>query len=79
MHLNLISEMQSREGVRLRLLGETLDGHDIDQLQIGEQVQDWDWHCMVMDRKQVITECCPCAVDQILSLVIFLVQASFVC
>lgn len=36
MHLSLISEMQAREGVRLRLLGETLDGHDIDQLQIGK-------------------------------------------
>ena len=34
-HLALVSEMQSRDGVRLRLLGETLDGHDIDQLQIG--------------------------------------------
>ena len=34
-HLALVSEMQSFDGVRLRLLGETLDGHDIDQLQIG--------------------------------------------
>ena len=34
-HFALVSEMQAREGVRLRLLGETLDGHDIDQLQIG--------------------------------------------
>ena len=36
MHLELISEMQTHDAVRLRLLGETLDGHDIDQLQIGE-------------------------------------------
>lgn len=36
MHLSLVSEMQAADGVRLRLLGETLDGHDIDQLQIGE-------------------------------------------
>jgi len=35
MHAALIAEMQAREGVRLRVLGRSLDGHDVDELQIG--------------------------------------------
>ena len=35
MHQALVAEMQALPGVRLRLLGRTLDGHDLDQLQIG--------------------------------------------
>ena len=35
-HMALVSELQSDERVRLEVLGETLDGHDIDMLQIGE-------------------------------------------
>ncbi len=35
-HMALVSELQSDDRVRLQVLGETLDGHDIDMLQIGE-------------------------------------------
>ena len=34
-HMALVSELQSDDRVRLQVLGETLDGHDIDMLQIG--------------------------------------------
>ena len=36
-HMALVSELQSDDRVRLQVLGETLDGHDIDMLQIGDQ------------------------------------------
>ena len=35
-HMALVSELQSDDRVRLRVLGESLDGHDIDMLQIGD-------------------------------------------
>ena len=37
-HMALVSELQSDDRVRLQVLGETLDGHDIDMLQIGENI-----------------------------------------
>ncbi len=36
-HMALVSELQSDDRVRLQVLGETLDGHDIDMLQIGDR------------------------------------------
>lgn len=36
-HQDLIAKSISSKQVRLEVLGETLDGHDIDLLQIGEQ------------------------------------------
>lgn len=36
MHQDLVARCQLEERVRLQLLGESLDGHDIDMLQIGE-------------------------------------------
>ena len=36
-HMALVSELQSDDRVRLHVLGETLDGHDIDMLQIGDR------------------------------------------
>lgn len=36
MHQDLVARCQLDERVRLELLGESLDGHDIDMLQIGE-------------------------------------------
>ena len=35
-HQDLIAKCVSHKKVRLEVLGETLDGHDIDLLQIGE-------------------------------------------
>ncbi len=35
-HQDLIAKCVSHKAVRLEVLGETLDGHDIDLLQIGE-------------------------------------------
>ena len=35
-HQDLIAKSTSSKHVRLEVLGETLDGHDIDLLQIGE-------------------------------------------
>ena len=35
-HMALVSELQNDDRVRLKVLGETLDGHDIDMLQIGD-------------------------------------------
>ena len=35
-HMALVSELQSDDRVRLHVLGESLDGHDIDMLQIGD-------------------------------------------
>lgn len=37
-HQDLIAKSISSKHVRLEVLGETLDGHDIDLLQIGEQL-----------------------------------------
>jgi hypothetical protein len=34
-HQNLVAELQSVEGCELEMLGETLDGHDLDLLRIG--------------------------------------------
>ena len=34
-HNSLIAEMQARDGVVLEMVGETLDGHDLDVLRIG--------------------------------------------
>lgn len=34
-HQELVAEMQCREGVTLQMLGETLDGHDLDLLRVG--------------------------------------------
>lgn len=36
MHQDLVARCQLDERVRMQLLGETLDGHDLDLLQIGE-------------------------------------------
>jgi hypothetical protein len=38
MHQDLVARCQLDERVRMQLLGETLDGHDLDLLQIGERV-----------------------------------------
>lgn len=35
-HQDLIAEMQTCEGCELEMLGETLDGHDLDLLRVGE-------------------------------------------
>lgn len=35
-HVDLIAEMQSHPLVTLHTLGQTLDGHDLDLLQVGE-------------------------------------------
>jgi hypothetical protein len=35
-HQDLIAEMQTREGCELEMLGETLDGHDLDLLRVGK-------------------------------------------
>ena len=37
-HQDLIAKSISSKHVRLEVLGETLDGHDIDLLQIGEKL-----------------------------------------
>lgn len=37
-HQDLIAKSISSKQVRLEVLGETLDGHDIDLLQIGEKL-----------------------------------------
>ena len=37
-HQDLIAKSMSSKHVRLEVLGETLDGHDIDLLQIGEKL-----------------------------------------
>ena len=36
MHQDLVARCQLDARVRMQLLGETLDGHDLDLLQIGE-------------------------------------------
>jgi hypothetical protein len=33
-HSNLIARIQAKEGVRLHMLAETVDGHDLDCLQV---------------------------------------------
>lgn len=35
MHMHLIAQMQLRPQVKLQMLGETLDGHDLDMLVVG--------------------------------------------
>lgn len=43
MHQDLVARTQMDERVSLQLLGETLDGHDIDMLQIGACSGDRPW------------------------------------
>ncbi|KAI3431588.1 hypothetical protein D9Q98_004638 [Chlorella vulgaris] len=38
-HQDLVAEMQCHDNVTLEMLGETLDGHDIDLLRIGEDIE----------------------------------------
>lgn len=40
MHQDLVARCQLDDRVRMQLLGETLDGHDLDMLQIGEGFPD---------------------------------------
>lgn len=46
-HQDLIAKSTSNKQVRLEVLGETLDGHDIDLLQIGKKLvlikHLWSW------------------------------------
>ncbi|KAK9823110.1 hypothetical protein WJX72_000350 [[Myrmecia] bisecta] len=39
-HQNFVAEMQSHDNVELEMLGETLDGHDLDLLRIGDESPD---------------------------------------
>ena len=34
-HQSMVADLQSRDGVRLEMMGQTLDGHDLDILIIG--------------------------------------------
>lgn len=34
-HQSMVADLQSRDGVRLEMMGQTLDGHDLDVLIIG--------------------------------------------
>lgn len=50
-HQDLIAKCISHQSVRLEVLGETLDGHDIDLLRIGKN------HCSD-DRRNTDLSCC---------------------
>ena len=39
-HAAFVAEIQSRDGVSLEMVGETLDGHDLDVLRVGEPAAD---------------------------------------
>ncbi|EFN52803.1 hypothetical protein CHLNCDRAFT_26412, partial [Chlorella variabilis] len=39
-HQSLVAEMQCHENVTMEMLGETLDGHDLDLLRIGEDTEE---------------------------------------
>ena len=57
-HQDLIAKSISSKQVRLEVLGETLDGHDIDLLQIGEKLCVRRWNSMLHMYYQMDLQSC---------------------
>lgn len=48
-HQQLVADMQCSPRVALQVLGQTLDGHDLDLLRLGEHLPSWNFMIVLLE------------------------------